>query len=90
MAEAAEAGGFPVIAIVTDQIEIDYRRETNTSLGYVYEFSSDLITWDPMVEGVDFSRTITPDGANELVDIELLGDKETAAMGFIRVTYGMQ
>ncbi len=90
VAAAAGPEKFPVIAVVASQIDVGYRRETDTSLGYVYEFSSDLITWDPMVEGVDFSQTITPADSNELVDIELLGDKATAAVGFIRVTYGIQ
>lgn len=91
VAAAPGPGIFPVIAVDgSSQIEIDYRRETDTSLTYVYEFSSDLITWDPMVEGVDFSQMVTPDGGNELVVIELLGDKETASVGFIRVTCGIQ
>ncbi len=91
IAAAPGPGIFPVIAVDgSSQIEIDYRRETDTSLTYVYEFSSDLITWDPMVEGVDFSQRVTPDGGNEWVVIELLGDKETASVGFIRVTCGIQ
>jgi hypothetical protein len=87
----AEPGIFPIISVNPGtQIEVSYRREADTSLRYVYEFSSDLITWDPMVEGIDFSQTLSPTGTYEQVAIDLLGDKETAATGFIRVTYGIQ
>ena len=91
VSETAGAGVFPVIAVGgADQIRINYRREMNTSLNYVYEFSNDLITWTPMVAETDYSETLTPAGDNELLEIELLGDHATAPEGFLRIKFGIQ
>jgi hypothetical protein len=81
---------FPVIAVESSEVKVHYRRRKNTSLTYIYEFSADLISWTPMAEGVDYSQSAIPAGDNELVTIDLLGSKEAAATGFIRVRIGIQ
>ena len=87
---AAGAGVLPVIAVEgSNQIGINYRRETDTSLTYVYEFSIDLITWNPMAEGTDYTQTTSPDGDNEQVEIQLIGDKASTLKGFIRIKFGI-
>jgi len=88
---AAGIGVLPVIAVEgSSQIGINYRRETDTSLSYVYEFSSDLITWNLMVEGTDYTQTTSPADGNEQVEIQLIGDKASTLKGFIRIKLGIQ
>lgn len=87
---AADSGVFPVIAVESADIEINYRRTPNTSLTYNYEFSSDLVSWVPLSEGLHYSQSVAPTGSYEQVTIELLEPIEATSQGFIRVNVGIQ
>ncbi|HEY5653930.1 MAG TPA: fibronectin type III domain-containing protein [Pontiella sp.] len=86
----ADDGIFPVLEITGADIKFNHRRNPDTSLTYKYEFSSDLITWSPMVDGIDYSASTAPTGSYEQITIDLIGNNETQSNGFIRVKVGIQ
>jgi hypothetical protein len=79
---------FPVISATGTEATFAYRRRALTVLNDRYEFSSDLVTWQPLVEEHDYSVTIIPEGSDERVTVELVGAKEKGP-GFVRIVTGI-
>jgi len=66
---------------------LHYKRLKNTNLTVQYEYSTDLETWNPLIQDAPngYSITITPKGDYEQVEVQLKGDKIKDDRSFIRM-----
>ena len=76
---------LPEFTIESGSKMLKHRRGKNTTAKFLYYLSHDLQSWDLLVEGVDYNRSVTNGVSYDEVEIELIGPRAAQDEAFLRV-----